>query len=131
MSSRFFPCYLSEVVQRSAGVLCMSATVSLCGVSAFLPGTLSVMLPCSLRVGLLALVVLFLLTGAGFEFPQLAGRFADGPDVSDGAGFLSCVCLREVGGRFVRFQRFCMFSDFFLLLWMWHVIRRRAVLSSS
>ena len=86
--------------------------IFLCSLSPILPCSLSAMLPCGMRAVLFSDFGRHLLTGAGFGFPQLIYRFADGSDVRDGADFLSCVCLHEVAGGLFGFSYSACFRAF-------------------
>ena len=86
--------------------------IVLCYLSPMLPCGLSAMLPCGMRAVLFSDFGRHLLTGAGFGFPQLIYRFADGSDVRDGADFLSCVCLHEVAGGLFGFSYSACFRAF-------------------
>ena len=86
--------------------------IVLCYLSPMLHCGLSAMLPCGMRVVLFCDLGRYLLTGAGFGFPQLICRFADGSDVRVGADFLSCVCLHEVAGGLFGFSDSACFPTF-------------------
>ena len=86
--------------------------IVLCTLSPMFLCSLSAMLHCAMRVVLFSDFRRHLLTGAGFGFPQLICRFADGSDVRVGADFLSCVCLHEVAGGLFGFSDSACFRAF-------------------